>query len=276
VRNRKNSIGFMQGRLSPLVAGRIQAFPADYWKDEFAIASYSGITKMEWTIDSIDFNSNPILTKPGQIEINNLKSEYKIEIPSVTCDYFMENPPWKNSDVDVSSDVQRIIMGMNVINSNTLVIPLVDNSSLKSIPHIDLTFFLDLQEILSANKVKIAFEMDLDPDQTANYIQQFPRENFGINYDIGNSAALGYDPSDELDAYGDRIINVHVKDRSFGRSTVRLGDGDADFETVTRLLSELEYQGNYILQTARSIDESHLDELNRNIDYFEKYLINEI
>jgi hexulose-6-phosphate isomerase len=265
----------MQGRLSPLVAGRIQAFPAGYWQDEFAIASYSGIAKMEWTIDSIDFNKNPIVTKLGQIEINDLKGKYNIEIPSVTCDYFMENPPWKNSDVDVSSDIKRIIKGMNLINSNTLVIPLVDNSSLKSVPHIDLSFFLDLQQILSANKVKIAFEMDLDPEQTANYIKQFPRENFGINYDIGNSAALGYDPSGEIDAYGDRIINIHVKDRRFGLSTVRLGDGDADFKTVTRLLSELKYQGNYILQTARSKDESHLDELNRNIDYFEKYLNND-
>ena len=33
------SIGFMQGRLSPLVNGKIQAFPWDYWRDEFSLAN---------------------------------------------------------------------------------------------------------------------------------------------------------------------------------------------------------------------------------------------
>ena len=34
----KSRIGFMQGRLSPMVNGKIQAFPYETWKNEFAIA----------------------------------------------------------------------------------------------------------------------------------------------------------------------------------------------------------------------------------------------
>ena len=44
-------IGFMQGRLSALVDGKIQAFPWDAWREEFPRARDLGLTRMEWTID---------------------------------------------------------------------------------------------------------------------------------------------------------------------------------------------------------------------------------
>ena len=34
-----------------------------------------------------------------------------------------------------------------------------------------------------------------------------------VNYDSGNSASLGYDPTDEFAAYGERVGSVHIKDR---------------------------------------------------------------
>ena len=38
----KNEIGVMQGRLSPPINNRIQAFPKNNWKDEFELASIMG------------------------------------------------------------------------------------------------------------------------------------------------------------------------------------------------------------------------------------------
>ena len=35
----RGKIGFMQGRLSPLVDGKIQAFPWDCWSEEFSVAN---------------------------------------------------------------------------------------------------------------------------------------------------------------------------------------------------------------------------------------------
>ena len=40
-------IGFMQGRLSPLVNGHIQAFPWQNWEREFAIAEINNFHMME-------------------------------------------------------------------------------------------------------------------------------------------------------------------------------------------------------------------------------------
>ena len=42
-----NSIGIMQGRLSPPLNGMIQSFPKDTWRDEFNIASEVGFDAIE-------------------------------------------------------------------------------------------------------------------------------------------------------------------------------------------------------------------------------------
>ena len=91
-----------------------------------------------------------------------------------------------------------------------------------------LRVLLDRAASLSKQGVKIVFESDLPPAPLAQFIDKFPREVFGINYDIGNSAALGYDSAEEIAAYAPRILNVHVKDRLLGGTTVPLGTGAAD------------------------------------------------
>ena len=70
-------------------------------------------------------------------------------------------------------------------------------------------------------------------------------------------AAAGFDPAEEIEAYGHRILSVHVKDRVLGGSTVPLGSGNADFEAVFAALGRVRYVGNYILQTARATDGDH-------------------
>ena len=139
------------------------------------------------------------------------------------------------------------------------MIPLVDNGSLESQTQED-----DLVEILTLEKdnltrlgIRIAFESDLSATNLQRFIARLPFESFGINYDIGNSASLGYDPEEELFFYGERVINIHIKDRLLGGTTVPLGAGDADFDTVFKMLSKLKYQGNYILQTARDEQGHH-------------------
>ena len=62
----------MQGRLSPIVDGKIQAFPKDYWQSEFPIAEKLGIAAMEWTLDQEELYKNPIMNAPGQREIQSL------------------------------------------------------------------------------------------------------------------------------------------------------------------------------------------------------------
>ena len=98
------------------------------------------------------------------------------------------------------------------------------------------------------------------------FIARFPRDVFGINYDIGNSAALGFDCGEEIAAYAPRILNVHVKDRLRGGTTVPLGTGAAELAKAIRLIEQSGYSGQYILQTARAADGDHAGALARYRD----------
>jgi L-ribulose-5-phosphate 3-epimerase len=250
----KPSIGFIQGRLSPVTNNRIQQFPWDTWQNEFSIASKNDINLIEWTIDTFKFYLNPLINLNQWEEINTIAIKNSILIPSVTCDYFMENPPWKSDINLIKKGIIAIFQGMKNISAKILVVPLVDNSSLLDSSNANTVknLFTDLIPEMIQNNIQIAFECDLNPEELLHFISEFDKNYFGINYDIGNSASLGFDPNNEFEAYGSRITNVHIKDRKFNGPTIPLGEGDADFLRIFGLLHEVNYQGNLMLQTARS------------------------
>jgi len=276
----KQRIGFMQGRLSPMINGRIQAFPWTHWRDEFPEAEKNGIHLMEWTLDQDRLYENPLLTKSGQEEIRSLCQRHNLSIPSLTGDCFMQAPLWKASGEvrqALERDFREIAIGCAAIGILMIVVPLVDNGRLENAAQEDtLVEFLKSQsEFLASNNLKVVFESDYVPSELARFIARLDAALFGINYDIGNSAALGFNPVEEIDAYGKRIVNVHVKDRVLGGSTVPLGTGNADFETVFASLAKFNFQGNCILQTARATDTDHAGVLSRyrdmTVGWLERY-----
>lgn len=260
------SIGFMQGRLSPVLNGKIQEFPWNNWRSEFNIASTLGFKIMEWTLDQNRLYENPLMSVRGQKEIKELCQDNELVIPSLTGDCFMQAPFWKFSGSERSGrqdDFMCILDACFNVGISQVVIPLVDNGRLdnKEQSKALLEFLNDNECEMSERGIKIAFESDFAPDDLQAFIGQFNTTTFGINYDIGNSASLGFDVEKEFQAYGQRILNVHVKDRLLNGTTVPLGDGNADFVKVFRLLKECKYAGNYILQTARARDGKHANVL---------------
>jgi len=259
----ENRIGFIQGRLSELVNNRIQLFPVKSWKAELKEASRNEIRTLEWTIDSETITENPLILPESIPEVVENINYFNIRIPSVTCDYFMEKPPWQESARDLKDILTKIMIGMRLLNSTKLVIPLVDNSSLSENRYKTsiINFFEQMNPKIIENNIQICFESDFSAQNLADFIDEFPSYNYGINYDIGNSASLGYLPNEEFEMYGNRIINVHVKDRLLHGKSVPLGEGSADFETVFKCLKSIKYDGNYILQTARDAAGNHLSAL---------------
>ena len=259
-----DQIGFMQGRLSPLVDGRIQAFPWAAWKDEFPLAEKIGLRLMEWTLDQDRLYDNPLLTPQGQAQIQTLCRQHGIGIPSLTGDCFMQAPFWKADAAQgkaLKADFVAIANACAVVGISMIVVPLVDNGRLDTRKQEDaLVEFLHVQSpFLAGKELRVIFESDFAPPDLARFIGRLAPGLFGINYDIGNSAALGFRPLDEFAAYGPRIVNVHVKDRMLGGTTVPLGRGNADFDTVFAELARARYQGNLILQTARAQREDHAE-----------------
>ena len=85
----------MQGRLSPLIDNKIQAFPHNNWKNEFQIAQKLGFDLIEWVVDD---KNNPIFDNECINTILELSEKYEIKINSLCADYFMNNLLFKNTE----------------------------------------------------------------------------------------------------------------------------------------------------------------------------------
>lgn len=265
------NVGFMQGRLSEVVDGKIQAFPWRFWQEEFRRAREIKIALMEWTLDHDDLYKNPFMTAEGQKAIIRLCQENELKIPSLTGDCFMQAPFWKTASDNrkgLIDDFNAVVCACGSLNVQILVVPLVDNGALTL--EREESYLIDVladhETMLVEKGVKIAFESDFSPVALERFIGKMNPNIFGINYDIGNSASLGFNVNEEFTSYGDRILNVHIKDRPLGGTTVPLGEGNADFDTVFANLSECGYKGNYILQTARDASSQHVEVIKQYLD----------
>ena len=264
----KYKIGFMQGRLCARVDGKIQAFPWSDWTSEFPAAAAIDLHLIEWTLDQERLYENPLMTLDGQRQINELCRKYDLSIPSLTGDCFMQAPFWKSQGelrVELQKDFLAISEACAATGIRMIVVPLVDNGCLESQDQEDVLvdFLLQQQDFLKQRGLQVIFESDFSPSELVRFIARLPAPLFGVNYDIGNSAALGLDPVAEFGAYASRIVNVHVKDRILGGTTVPLTTGNANFRTVFQLLAKHGYAGNYIMQTARADDNDHAGALVR-------------
>lgn len=261
----------MQGRLSPLVDGKIQAFPASCWQAEFESAERNGFVLMEWTLDQHGLYANPLLTASGQAEIRALRQTHGMAISSLTGDCFMQSPFWKaqgSARESLLQDFCAVAKACGAVGIEMIVVPLVDNGRIENREQEDVLVDTLQQEsaFLEASGVKVVFESDFEPPELARFIARLDSTRFGINYDIGNSAGLGMNPTEEISVYGERILNVHVKDRLLGGTTVPLGTGNAKFDSVFAALAGAGYKGTYILQTARAADGNHAEVLCRYRD----------
>lgn len=268
-------IGVMQGRLCELVDNKIQAFPENEWREEFSRAHRLGLSLIEWTLDNDSIDNNPLINKGYFEELTELKRRWEVTIPSVTGDCFMQNPMWKDpGNTKAFREYTKMVLdGCAQNGAKVLVIPLVDKSSLKCSQEerVLTEALLCLDSYIRSKGLIIAFESDYSPTELADFIRRFPIDTFGINYDCGNSGSLGYDCVEEFDCYGDRIVNVHVKDRVKGGTTVPLGEGSVDFEKVFSGLGRLRYNGNFILQTARAADGDHMNAVRKYADMVNAY-----
>jgi len=252
----KNRFGVMQGRLLPKFNGRYQAHPLGYWEEEFSIAENLGLDCVEFILDYNDFQLNPLLSSNGIDDILAVVERTGITVETVCADYFMEAPLHSDND-DVAKASQNILRNL-VSNGarlglSNIVIPCVDQSALRSQKEIK-RFIASVEQVIGDFEDKgiyLSLETDLPPGPFSELLNAFDSDRVSVNYDIGNSAALGFNPEDEFKSYGNRITDVHIKDRMLHGGPVKLGCGNADFELCFNKLRETEYSGPFIMQAYR-------------------------
>ena len=250
-----NEIGIMQGRLSPRIDGKIQAYPASTWQKEFEIAQEIGYAAIEWIVEK-PVETNALMTDSGKAEIKKIIASTGVRIDYVCADIFMQQPLVRMTKETKSQNkeyLSAILKNAKEVGAIGVEIPFVDNSSIKN-ENEKLEFIDVMQDAFKLAKdldLKLSLETDLPPIEFRELLESIDLDHVQANYDIGNSASLGFDPREELEAYGLKILNVHVKDRKLGSTTVPLGTGNANINFVLQKLQEIGYRGGLTMQAAR-------------------------
>src|SRR2546422_1042148 len=120
----------MQGRLSPPVDGRIQAFPREHWRREFELAGRHGFRLMEWTLDQDGLEQNPLMRPEGREEIRRLSARHGLTVASLTGDCFMQAPFWRAAGAERDKRLGMLFAvteACSDLGIGLIVVPLVDN-----------------------------------------------------------------------------------------------------------------------------------------------------
>ncbi|MHC4513544.1 MAG: sugar phosphate isomerase/epimerase family protein [Planctomycetota bacterium] len=250
-------LGIMQGRLLPPENGRYQSFPWCGWQDEFQLARADGFDCIEFIYEEDCGQHNPLMTDIGLQQIRRLVDGSGVAVRSICADQFMPRPLHAGQAADREAAVAQLahlIAQAAGLGAACITVPCLDQSTMRTEQQIDwlVAGLSRCLEHAAAAGITICLETDLSPHRFRQLLDRVAHPNLGVTYDIGNSAALGYAPADELDAYGTHIAVLHVKDRTHGGGSVPLGSGAADFEAVLRGLRRCGFDGPMILQAARA------------------------
>lgn len=251
-----NRIGVMQGRLTNKGGFYPQDFPSQGWKKEFQTAAEIGMDSIEWMFNEEDWKINPVLLDEKMEEIYQLIERTGVSISSICANYFMKNSIYSEERKEVERNIrilEKLMENAKKIRCRNIIIPMFEASELEE-PDKPLPYVIKklLQQI--GNDINILLESNLEANLLKEYIQRYDSSQMGVCFDLGNIAGLGRRPETEVQELGSLIKNVHIKDKKISGSSVMLGEGDVDFEKCLHQLSEIGYDGYYILESYYNTD----------------------
>ena len=275
----KFDIGVMQGRLLPKYRGNYQAHPVNYWQEEFPIASSLGLNCIEFILDFEDYEKNPLMNSKGINEIIKVSKKNNVYVKSICADFFMK-APLHSEDKEVSKKSREVLITLiknsEKIGAKNIVIPCVDQSSLRNEKEIEL-FVKQLRKVIKQVKnsdVNLSLETDLPPSKISFLLKMIDSKIVKVNYDTGNSAALGYVVKEEFAEYGNFISDIHIKDRLVNGDSVFFGTGDFNSEDFIKCFKSLNFKGPLIMQVYR--DDEGLEIFKKQFEIIKKEIISKI
>jgi hexulose-6-phosphate isomerase len=269
-------IGIMEGRLVPPEDGRFQCFPRTQWESEFPNAAQVPLDYIEWVYDLYGHDVNPLGSAAGVERLKKITQSTGVAIRAVCADYFMDKPLVRCTGQECSERLEELALILrhgHSLGVNRVVIPFVDASAIRSKEDSDAVeaALIAVMPLAEETGIEIHLETSLGPAEFAKLLDRIPHPKLKVNYDSGNSSSLGYAPTDEFAAYGDRIGSVHIKDRVLKGGTVPLGTGNADFKSLFSCLEKISYAGDFTLQVARATPGDEVAWAKQNLAFVRRY-----
>lgn len=239
-------LGIMQGRFSKKDGFFPQRFPWNDWEKEFEVCEQAGLQCIEWMFNYEGSEINPVVTTTGQEIIAHLAKTTGVKVRSVCANYFMETGLY---DFETLQVAKSLVLHMEKAAIEQLIVPVFNKCKPKNAEEYELLKKQvgQLADFAEQHNVRVGIEEEWEIGQVLDFLQT--SELLGVCYDLGNAAGLGKNSVDEINCLGDRIIDVHLKDKRLGGSSVMLGEGEVDFSNCFKVLEEVSYKGPYIFES---------------------------
>jgi len=236
------------------------------------MARQAGIDGLELIYEGAEQKDNPLAIHDGEPLLQEITSHYGVVAISVCADRLLESPVVASDLADraiLANELCDALPRWSAGGIERVVLPFVDANRIRG-PNGQDAVAAWMGSVLPAAEaagIELHLEADLDPNSMRALLNRLDHPLIRVNYDTGNSASLGYDTYDELEAYGSRIGSIHIKDRVRNGGSVPLGEGDADIELALRGLHDLGFEGDLVLQVVRAPDGREVNWARRNAAY---------
>ncbi len=266
----KIKLGIMQGRLSEKPGQNLQSFPYATWKDEFFFAKDLGLDFIEYLVDDVNDNLNPITNQNGRKQIIELCRISNIKINSLCAHTFINDDfldPSKLSNINLK--FYKIINWCEELDINNINVPIngLNNKKFEELKNMIIFF----NQLKIPKIVNILIETDLSAVVLKKFLESLKVKNVKIVYDLGNANALKIDTLHFLRILYKKIFEIHLKDRSSKEgNSYRLGSSDTPFANIASELNKLGWSGLVTLETP--IFNNWKDEAIHNISFANNWI----
>jgi sugar phosphate isomerase/epimerase len=96
-------------------------------------------------------------------------------------------------------------------------------------------------------------------------LTQADTSGIAVNFDPANLVMKGFDHLDAARELRPFIVHTHAKDGKRGNGEAPLGEGDVDFPAYVHLMTELGYDGAYVIE--REVGDDPVGDVQKAIDY---------
>ena len=222
-----SSISILQGRLVDSERkGFIQYFPSNTWTKELKIANENKIKFIEWVVSYENIKLNPLFYKSGTNIVKKYIKRFKVKIRSADLQFFVKKPFYKASGKEYYKRLnllKNVIINSQKIGIKFIILPVLEKASIKNAKEekIFINEVLKLKKYLN-KKSYILLESDYSPKKFLNLMKKINSNKIGINYDTGNSAAQGYNFSNEKIPFSTFILPTYKSLKSFKSISLKL------------------------------------------------------
>lgn len=266
---KKFHLSFVQGRLSEKVGTNFQHFPINNWQNELKVAKKIGIKSIEWIISD---TSNPIFNDISIFEISKLLKKNNLKISSISLDLMMAKPFYEWNKTDLEWVVKNINKSLKKFNINRLNLPCEEGSRFYN--YKNMNYFIKNLKLfikkLNKNTL-ISIESDFSPKNLNSLLKKTKSKKVGINLDIGNIEANGYNISEFFNNFPKRIFGIHLKNRPILFGASKRLTKNSNLEFLKKNLYKLEKLNDITLQTFRG-DKNFIKEFIINFNFVKKLI----